>query len=301
MRNWLSKRSRDEGSSTSPSKKKGNPSQIGWNVTAAFAVLLPLFMFMVSRVVFNRRQMEFYDNGDDEGEDNNEDDDDGAEDGDDGEGRMLWSSWNDPDYDGPGKGVIIFVYLWSLLMFLGLVWYGNGVLSGDRDSKKNLKKALAVLLTALLMFANLAFLILVLLLLLNNDDSNGGGFWNGIFGSVSRTNHSTSSLLCHCTLTQSFCCMSFTVVDFLRVTAKMGTTMTKREPLQGVEGTKTVNMTTMLGSTEIGNRTICRGWPNSRTEWCCCRSPFGCSSARSGSSCCIPKRGRVVGCLHHPI
>jgi hypothetical protein len=102
-----------------------------WNISAVATVVLPLFIFMIARLV-NR--------------DNN------------GGRRRLWwwGGEGQPEGEG-GSGALFFVYIWSLLLFAYLVWYGNRVLSKEKENQ------IQVLLAALFVFANLAFLCSILM------------------------------------------------------------------------------------------------------------------------------------------
>jgi hypothetical protein len=94
---------------------------LDFNVPAVATVLLPLFMWMIA----------FLAAGDD-GEKG------GAE-------------------DQGGEGAALgFVYIWSLLIFVGIVWYGNLVLEGDNQD------LLKVLMAALFVFTNFALMLALL-------------------------------------------------------------------------------------------------------------------------------------------
>lgn len=94
-----------------------------WNVAAAATVVLPLVASWLALVV-NRE----------------------------GEGGSWW--WGG---EGNGTVVLVVVYIWSLLLFAYLVWYGNRVLTKEKESQ------MKVLLAALFVFANLALLCSILI------------------------------------------------------------------------------------------------------------------------------------------
>jgi hypothetical protein len=145
-----------------------------WNISAVATVALPLFIFFIARLV-NR-------DGGGAGEENkegsnwwwwggniqnNENGEEGGgqeeeeaaaeeeEEQEDEEGRRIlwwWGSENNPEEEERGNGTLVFVYIWSLLVFAYLIWYGNRVL------KKEKENPMQVLLASLFFFANLAFL-----------------------------------------------------------------------------------------------------------------------------------------------
>jgi hypothetical protein len=113
---------------------------LSFNIAAGATVILPLFMWMIACLVGGDR-----DGG---GEENS------------------WWSWGNRDGEGwwgnqpaeeRGQGVALgFVYFWSLVLFGGIVWYGNRVL--EKDNKELLKG----FLVTLIVFTNLALMLAVL-------------------------------------------------------------------------------------------------------------------------------------------
>jgi hypothetical protein len=109
-----------------------------FNIMAGATVLLPLFIWMIAGLV--------------------------TRDGEGGGGEEnRWWSWGDREEGWWGRaeereqGVTLgFVYFWALLLFGGIVWYGNRVL--QNDSKEQIKG----FLVTLIVFTNLALMLAVL-------------------------------------------------------------------------------------------------------------------------------------------
>lgn len=114
-----------------------------WNVAALATVLVPLLILMFARIF----------NGEEGGGGGEE------------EGFWSWSWFRNNEGGGGGEerngGALVFVYLWSLLSFLVLVWFGNKVLGGEAGGDR--EKAAPTLFVALLGFTNLAFLCFILM------------------------------------------------------------------------------------------------------------------------------------------
>ena len=158
---WFSRRGKDAAEELTTSQNKSattrsgskNTLLISWNIAALATVLLPLFMFMIARLVNRNGEQNEGNQGAEEeqrswwdrlwwwgGNDDNVADDDGP--------RWWWYFW------WWGTGALAFVYIWSLLFFGFLVWGGNQVLA----AKKEGRTLVAVLVT----FANLAFLCCIM-------------------------------------------------------------------------------------------------------------------------------------------
>jgi hypothetical protein len=125
---WFSRRGTDD-------DQKGSLSS-AWNSAAGATVLLPLFLFLMARLVNNIRE--------------------GGGDGGEGEGGWWWWWQQDrPQEERGTKGALGFVYIWSLIIFALLVWRGDRVLEHKKDHR--------ALFAALVVFANLAFLCCILM------------------------------------------------------------------------------------------------------------------------------------------
>ena len=97
---------------------------LDFNIPAAVTVLLPLFMWLIAFLAGGNGA-------------------DGA----------------DANQGGADQGQVValgFVYFWSLLLFVGIVWYGNLVLENDNQ------ELLKVLMAALVVFTNLSLMLAVL-------------------------------------------------------------------------------------------------------------------------------------------
>jgi hypothetical protein len=119
-----------------------NQLPLAFHITAGATVLLPLFIWMIARLVTR-------------------DGEDGGGGGGDEENR--WWSWGDREEGWWGRaeereqGVTLgFVYFWALLLFGGIVWYGNRVLQNDN------KEQLKGFMVTLIVFTNLALMLAVL-------------------------------------------------------------------------------------------------------------------------------------------
>lgn len=144
-----------------------DPLLIGWNGSALTSLLLPLIIMVIARCVNVREDDENGNNNDDNNNDgsnrswwkfwggnnnnNNEDNGGGSQDA---NIPWWWFSGRERDPEDEGRGALIFVYIWSWLLFLSLVLYGNIVFQRGSDFEG--------LQGALIMFANLAFMCLVL-------------------------------------------------------------------------------------------------------------------------------------------
>lgn len=150
----------DGAKNRSPGMEYSNPFLQWFNIGAVLTVLLPLLFLILSSS--NRR-----DEGGEEGNGNwwtnlwgNGGDQDENNDNNNADGRSWWSRvWGDgednPDERGAANLPILFVYLYSLLIFLGLVWYANRVFRRGAFTLP--------LLTALLVFFNMALLLALVL------------------------------------------------------------------------------------------------------------------------------------------
>lgn len=120
-----------------------------WNVAAAAAVLVPLAASWLALVV-NRE----------------------------GEGGWWWWGGEGNGAEGDGTVALVVVYVWSLLLFAYLVWYGNRVLTKKKENQ------MKVLLAALFVFANLALLCSILIggLALQGEGAEAG--WLGRWPAV---------------------------------------------------------------------------------------------------------------------
>lgn len=111
---------------------------LSWNLGAVLSTLLPFLTWLAAALVVR--------GGNDEGEQQDQ--------------SSSWWSWGNGQQEerGPedqqGKGAIVFVYLWSLLAFGLIVWYGNAVF-------RNRAHPLP-LLSALVVFCNACFMCLLL-------------------------------------------------------------------------------------------------------------------------------------------
>jgi hypothetical protein len=108
---------------------------LSWNVGAVSSVLLP-FLTWLTAVLIN--------GSNDEGE----------------EQSSPWWSWGNGQQaergpeDQQGKGAIVFVYIWSLLAFGLIVWYGNAVFRNHAHPLP--------LLSALVVYCNACLMCLLL-------------------------------------------------------------------------------------------------------------------------------------------
>lgn len=149
----------DGAKNRSPGMEYSNPFLQWFNIGAVLTVLLPLLFMIFSSL--NRRDEEggerngnwwsnLWGYGDqDENNDNNNAD-----------GRSWWSRlWGDGEGNADERGAAslpsLFVYLYSLLIFFGLVWYANRVFRRGAFTLP--------LLTALLVFFNMALLLALVL------------------------------------------------------------------------------------------------------------------------------------------
>ena len=140
--------------------------RLAWNIGAAHAVLLPFLLWFVAFLVKggdDREEEEEEgqsswwswgnnnnDDGDDDGNNNNGGNDENSG------GWWFWGNNGEEmrREDQQGRGAIVFVYLWSLLVFGLLVWYGNVVF------RKNAHPL--PLLSAMVVFWNMCFMCLIL-------------------------------------------------------------------------------------------------------------------------------------------
>ena len=111
---------------------------LSWNLGAVLSALVPFLTWLAAALA----------NGGDDAEEQS---------GDDGEEQSSsWWSWGNGQQqergpeDQQGKGAIVFVYIWSLLAFGLIVWYGNAVFR-NRAHPLPLLSALVVFWNASLM------------------------------------------------------------------------------------------------------------------------------------------------------
>lgn len=127
-------------SSDSDTSRPMNNAVKTWNVAAGATVLLPLLVLMFASIFSGE----------------------GGGGGGGGEGGFWnWSWFRNEGAQEENGGPLVFVYLWSLVLFGVLVWFGNRVLGGEAGGGK--EKSVQNLFVALVGFANLAFLCLILM------------------------------------------------------------------------------------------------------------------------------------------
>jgi len=149
---------------------RADPVLLGWNVSAAVSLLWPLFMLTIARIAYvgenddNNDNNNYDENGNRRrwwqwGSGNNNNDDGNNNDQRSGDEIPWWYFWGGERRGEPeseGRGALIFVYLWSSLLFVGLVLYGNYVFRRNNEFEG--------LQGALFMHTNFAFLCLILVL-----------------------------------------------------------------------------------------------------------------------------------------
>lgn len=96
----------------------------GWNVGAMLAVLIPLFILFVAQMIQANKS------------------------------GSRWRLWRGHD---SGHNAVWAAYIWVLLLFLGLIWYGNRVAITDRASQN-----MRTLVGALFVFMNLCGILCML-------------------------------------------------------------------------------------------------------------------------------------------
>jgi uncharacterized Tic20 family protein len=130
-----------------------NPLLMAWNVSTFISVIVPLIVYWVRRSneqasgdgENNNGWTWWWSNNNNE---NNNDNEQG------GWWYRFWSGENDRREEEQGSGGLVFVYLWTLVMFVVLVYHGHGhILSRSSNGS---------FLLALFMFANLSFVALLL-------------------------------------------------------------------------------------------------------------------------------------------
>jgi len=124
-----------------------SPLLLAWNLTAILSVLVPLITYWICA----SRNPENDDNGwtwwwNNNNENNNDNER--------GWWYNLWSGGEERRDEEQGSGALVFVYLWTLVMFVILVYYGHGHIKNTSDNR--------TFLLALIMFANLAFVACIL-------------------------------------------------------------------------------------------------------------------------------------------
>lgn len=136
-----------------------NPLLLAWNVSTIISVVVPLIVYWVNHAKDDA-------SGDDENNNNgwtwwwnnNNDDDNNNNNDNEEEGGWWYQFWsggeNDRREDEENSGGLIFVYLWTLVMFAVLVHHGHGYIF-YRSSNGSF-------LLALFMFANLSFVACLL-------------------------------------------------------------------------------------------------------------------------------------------
>lgn len=163
---------------------------LAWNVSSAVTFLLPLFAFSVARLTSeseedyndnqNNNENNYYDNNyqnpnnyDQYGnyvgpthwwqfwKRNNNGQYEQEENSGDEYGAPWWYIWGERegqggDRDEEGNGAVLFAYLWTFLLFAGLIYFGN-------SAKKTIGNVESLRL-ALFAFANYCFVIIILLL-----------------------------------------------------------------------------------------------------------------------------------------
>ena len=161
---------------------KANSFLLSWNASAIGTVLLPLLIMTVSRLVHSNAEEGSGDNNNDNNQDNvgfwyrwfhrNDNNQDGEQEQGDQEqdNEIPWWWWGgrngsvDPEMEG--KGSLIFVYMYTLGLFIFLTLYGNYVFRRGSDY--------GPFQGAMIMFINMALVILVLLAGLDAIETEGG-------------------------------------------------------------------------------------------------------------------------------
>jgi hypothetical protein len=163
-----------------------DPVLLGWNVSGAISLFLPLFIMVVARCVNVDEDGEG--NNDNNNNNNNNNDNEnnnghwwnrwynnrnngegGDGDGEQGSGdRTPWWWWGGREEGEPedeGKGALVFVYIWMWFLFASLVLYGNFVFRRGSDY--------GGLQGALIMFTNLALIAMILITGLGAIETEG--------------------------------------------------------------------------------------------------------------------------------
>lgn len=144
---------------------KANPLPFAWLLSCFISVVLPLFIFLIC----HRRYAltEKYD------DDNNSD------------------KKRDDDYSEQSLGALIFVYLWTLISFLIIVYFGNQHIRNAQESDRSF-------LLMLGMFANLSFVACILSV--SNMQALDGHTWDGryfsLFPSMMAVTYALWAFLC---------------------------------------------------------------------------------------------------------
>lgn len=136
---------------------------LAWNLSTFLSVLVPLVVYSVCHA---RRDEEDGSQDDNNNNgwtwwwNNNNDDDNNNNNGEDDENNNGWwyNLWygNEEERreEEQGSGALVFVYLWTLVMFLAIVYYGHQHIRNSSTNKN--------FLLALCMFANLSFVACIL-------------------------------------------------------------------------------------------------------------------------------------------
>ena len=95
----------------------------GWNIGALIAIFIPLFILFIGQLVQANKT------------------------------GSRWTLWRGND---PGHVALWFAYIWSLLLFVGIIWYGNRMLT-ERASQN-----MRTLCGALFVFVNLCLIMAVI-------------------------------------------------------------------------------------------------------------------------------------------
>mmetsp|Transcript_24446 Transcript_24446/g.40518 ORF Transcript_24446/g.40518 Transcript_24446/m.40518 type:complete len:281 (+) Transcript_24446:46-888(+) len=149
---------------------------LGWNIGAGSSIVVPLLIYIIAVLVRGPLEEGSQDQNDDDqssssswwqwgnNNNNNNYDDDGnnqnnnnnnQNNNNQNSGWWWWSRNNEEDQDrrreeNQGKGAVIFAYLWTLLVFGALVWYGNLVFRRNAHPLP--------LVSAMVVFWNMSFI-----------------------------------------------------------------------------------------------------------------------------------------------
>ena len=150
-----------------------DPVLIGWNASAVASLFLPLLIMIIARCVNvgdedgngdnNNNNDDNQDGNNNQGSwwkfwgNNNNNNNNGEQGGGSQDNQVPWwwfSASRERDPEDEGKGALIFVYIWSCLLFLSLVLYGNFVVRRNSEFEG--------LQAALIMSTNLAFMVMIM-------------------------------------------------------------------------------------------------------------------------------------------
>jgi hypothetical protein len=116
-----------------------------WFISGAVTVVLPLILFGWARLSYS---------GDGNDDNGNQDDDNNQNNQNDG-APWWWFGGNDERREEAASPALVFTYVWSLLLFGAILYYGlKSIRRGGQDM---------IVITSLIFFANLAFLMMILL------------------------------------------------------------------------------------------------------------------------------------------